>query len=93
MFYADQYPSWPASLPPTYRNSATVSLLQLAGWGITELGSPSAVLKWASQKYVQYEQCQKLMAPRDKKLVTQDKFCVAEVKGEKTALPTPTSDS
>lgn len=65
--------------------------LQLAGWGITEQGRPSAVLKWASQKYVEYDQCKALIGPRDKKLVTQDKFCVAEVKGEITILLAHTS--
>lgn len=42
------------------------------------------MLKWATQKFVMYDECKKLMAPTDRRLVTQDKFCAAEVKGEGT---------
>lgn len=64
--------------------SVALTWLQLAGWGKTEQGTPSDVLKWASQKFVQYDDCKKLIAPKDMRLVTHDKFCADQVKGKDT---------
>lgn len=61
--------------------SLNTPLLQLAGWGLTETGRQSSVLKWAFQKFIEFKTCLSLIPPRDKKYLTHDKFCVEEVKG------------
>lgn len=58
-------------------------MLQLAGWGSTEEGTASPVLKWASQKYVDYDMCLPLMKPSENKFITMDKFCTKKINGEK----------
>lgn len=54
---------------------------QLAGWGVTESGSRSSVLKWTFQKYIDYEKCRKIIQPSDNKFLTHDKLCTGEVEG------------
>lgn len=54
---------------------------QLAGWGVTERGTRSSVLKWTFQKYIDYEKCRKIILPSDNKFLTHDKLCTGEVEG------------
>lgn len=58
------------------------NLLQLAGWGATENDTASDVLKWTTQKFVEYNKCRSSLRATDKKYLTQDKFCVAQVNGK-----------
>lgn len=62
-------------------------LLQVAGWGDTAgENTPSEVLKWAAQRYVQYDECKKLTDKTLWKHITHDKFCASAIKGEKSSM-------